>query len=139
MPKPPPPGVSIVRMSPGDIDRKLSTQVVDRARIPTLQRIAAQRAARSPVKPNGAIRSAAFRQHGDDHGRRNSIRRTTPSPPRCRPQPARAAANAKLVDAHRIAPFDDFRIGQPRVRHMGMDSVGSVGFGVAPLPPQIVS
>ena len=40
---------------------------------------------------------------------------------------ARAAANREFAQAHRIARFEHFGVGQPRVGHVRVNGVGPVG------------
>src|SRR6266404_9272498 len=40
--------------------------------------------------------------------------------------PAAAAPDAEALHQHRKAPFENLRVGQPRIGHMGMYGVGAV-------------
>ena len=121
-----------------DFDRELAAEIFARAGAGSLQCIAAR--GRGRLHPDRtAQRPAAFREHRHDERAQEFESSHDAVAAAMLAGPARAATNAKLVDADRVTPFDDFGIGQPRVRHVRVDGVGTVGVGVAPLPPQIVS
>ena len=39
--------------------------------------------------------------------------------------PAGILADVKILEQHRIAEFQNFRIGEPRIGHVGVDGVGA--------------
>ena len=112
------------------------------SRVPSarMQRVAAQGARLAAGQTIGRIRSAA---RGDQ---RHVERLEKLDPPhdavaaRLCAGSARAAADRKFPQPHRIAALEDFRIGEPGVGHVRMHGRGAGGLAaVAPAPPQMVS
>ena len=52
--------------------------------------------------------------------------RRMPSPAFHLPAPARALADVEILQHHRIAEFQNLRIGEPRVGHVGVHRIGAV-------------
>ena len=55
--------------------------------------------------------------------------RRMPSPAFHWPRAAGALADVEILEHHRIAEFQNFRIGQPRVGHVRVHGVGAVEAG----------
>ncbi len=131
-PNPPPPGVSITNTSPGLHRRLRTSRRTRRARrcrsVGRSTQLRPTRPAGRRPTPNGATRrwlasiTAVI-------GSRNRTRRTPPSPPRCAAGAAAAAADRERLEAHRKAPLEHLRIGQPRIGHVRLHRARAVEIG----------
>src|ERR1700728_3411144 len=110
-----------------DLEGELSADVVDLFGTGTLESVASFRSLLTAIETEGGEMLAAFREH-----RKGERSQKFQSPHDAVATAvvagaARAAADTKLVDADRVTAFDDFRIRQPGIGHVRMDSVGPGG------------
>ena len=101
----------------------------DRPRAPPGSRRAWHR--RRP-RSRAARRGGGWRGCAACIGSRKRIRRTTPSPPLCAPAPPEPRRIAKRSSDHREARLQHFRVGQPRIGHMGLHRARPVEIRAGP-------
>ena len=125
---PPPPGVSITKTSPAPMSAEAVALSFSRCRRPASTQFTPGCASPPPAIPRGGTRRRLERMLARI-GSRKRIWRTTPSPPRCAPAAARAAADREALEQHRKPRLEHLGIGEAGVGHVGLDRARPVEIG----------